>query len=152
MSINTDDLKSSNTPMRWRIQGKRIEGTSEESMLEENYLKTLKKAATFTSDEEFGVGNQPGGGDIIEPDPILVSGVSITGDVEELEIAGTVTLGVNITPSTADDKTVTWSTSDAAVATVANGLVTGVAEGIVNITAVSNDANKSKDIVEIIIV
>ena len=38
-------------------------------------------------------------------------------------------------PDNADDKTVTWSSSNEAVATVVNGLVTAVAEGTAVITA-----------------
>ena len=45
---------------------------------------------------------------------------------------GTVTLTATTVPA---DETVTWSTSDSSVATVANGVVTGVAEGNAIITA-----------------
>ena len=48
----------------------------------------------------------------------------------------TINLSVNYNPSTTtDNKTVTWSTSDAKVATVANGKITAVGEGVATITA-----------------
>lgn len=60
------------------------------------------------------------------------------------------TLRVNISPSTADDKTIAWSTEDEDVATVdADGKVTAVAAGTTKIWAVSNDNNEAKDYCEV---
>jgi len=147
MEIN--DLTSENTPMRWRIQGKRIAGTQEEQELDERYRAILAKARTFMSDEEMGVGNQPGGGDSIEPDPILVSSVEIIGE-DDIVTGETLELDVKVSPDEADNKTVTWSTSDAAIATVdASGIVTGISAGNVDITVTANDANTAKDVVTI---
>ena len=47
----------------------------------------------------------------------------------------TLTLSVIVNPDNADDKTVTWETSDAAVAIVDNGVVIAVAPGTATITA-----------------
>ncbi|GAA1767106.1 alpha-L-arabinofuranosidase C-terminal domain-containing protein [Agromyces humatus] len=47
-------------------------------------------------------------------------------------------LAASVTPVTAEDRSVTWSSSDESVATVdANGLVTAVADGVATITAAS---------------
>lgn len=48
---------------------------------------------------------------------------------------GTATLTATVTPATAPDKTVTWSTSDSAIATIDNGTVIAVAPGTATITA-----------------
>lgn len=48
---------------------------------------------------------------------------------------GTATIGVTYTPADASDKTLTWATSDATVATVVDGVVTGVEVGTCTVTA-----------------
>ena len=62
---------------------------------------------------------------------------SITLNVAELTLApgASETLTATVAPEDATDKTVTWSTSDAEIATVADGKVTAVKEGGATITA-----------------
>ncbi|MDR1094482.1 MAG: Ig-like domain-containing protein [Clostridiales bacterium] len=54
----------------------------------------------------------------------------------------TVTLASVVTPSTATDKTLSWESSDEDVATVADGVVTGVSAGTAVITATANDGSE----------
>jgi len=55
-------------------------------------------------------------------------------------VGGTKTLSVTVLPENATDKTITWTTSDETIATVSDdGLITGVKEGTVIITAISNN-------------
>ncbi len=49
------------------------------------------------------------------------------------------TIEISIVPSNATNTNLTWTTSDAAIATVANGVVTGVAAGTAIITVKSDD-------------
>ncbi|WP_034527419.1 Ig-like domain-containing protein [Secundilactobacillus oryzae] len=65
---------------------------------------------------------------------MALSQATATGDVGK-----TVELQATVTPAEATDKTVTWTTSDATVATVANGTVAFVAPGTATITATSGD-------------
>lgn len=69
--------------------------------------------------------------------PEAVLAASITLDKESVSVAtdGTVTLTATVLPSYALDKTVTWSSSDETVATVKDGVVTGVGDGTATITA-----------------
>lgn len=62
---------------------------------------------------------------------------SITLDLTEAEgtVGETITLTATVSPEETTDKTVTWASSDETVATVADGVVTLLAEGKADITA-----------------
>jgi uncharacterized protein YjdB len=71
---------------------------------------------------------------------VAVSGITLSQAAATLIEGETLTLTATITPDNATDKTVTWSSSDATVATVdANGKVTAVAEGAAAIIATAGD-------------
>ncbi len=72
---------------------------------------------------------------------VPVESVTISGD-NEVEVGDTLQLTATVLPNTADDTTVSWSSSDTTKATVdENGVVTGVAPGTVTITATTNGKN-----------
>lgn len=66
---------------------------------------------------------------------IVVESVTLTPTAATVEEGKTVELTATVNPDNAADKTVTWTTSDPAVATVENGVVTAVKEGTATITA-----------------
>ena len=70
-----------------------------------------------------------------------VSGVTLSQDDAVLTVGGeTLTLTATVAPANAKDKTVTWTTSNDAVATVdANGVVTAVSAGTATITATATN-------------
>ncbi|VEU82730.1 N-acetylmuramoyl-L-alanine amidase CwlH precursor [Acholeplasma hippikon] len=69
------------------------------------------------------------------PNPnVPVTSITLAGNTTGV-VGGTITLTATILPANATDKTLTWSTSNASVATVANGVVTLVGAGTVTITA-----------------
>ena len=67
---------------------------------------------------------------------VAVTGVTLDKTTAEITVGGeTLTLTATVAPENATDKTVTWETSDAKIATVDGGVVTAVAAGEVTITA-----------------
>ena len=72
-------------------------------------------------------------------DPIVVTGITLDKTTATVEEGATVALTATVTPGNATDKTVTWSTSNEAIATVSGGVVTGVKAGEVTITAKAGD-------------
>ena len=71
--------------------------------------------------------------------PTPVASITLDKTSASLKAGETVTLTVTVNPDDATDKTVTWSTSDASVATVTNGVVTAVKVGTATITAKAGD-------------
>ena len=76
----------------------------------------------------------------IEDPTVAVTGVTLNQNAAEMTVGGeTLTLTATVNPDNATDKSVTWSTSDANVATVENGVVTAVAAGTATITATATN-------------
>ena len=76
--------------------------------------------------------------------PILVSGVTIAPKTASVNVGATTKLNSTIAPSNATNKSVSYKSSDNAIATVSSdGTVTGVAEGTATITVTSQEGNKS---------
>ena len=71
--------------------------------------------------------------------PIPVTSVTLSQTSATLKVGDTVTLTATVNPANATDKTVTWSTSDATVATVVDGVVTAKKIGTATITAMAGD-------------
>ena len=72
-----------------------------------------------------------------------VTGVSLSDALLELDPAQTHTLIATVEPAQADNKSVVWTSSNEAVAAVANGAVTAAGEGYAVITATTADGGKT---------
>jgi hypothetical protein len=70
-----------------------------------------------------------------DPAPVEPSGVVFESDALALVVGDTVTLAVSVLPEDAVDKTVTWTSSLPAVASVQDGFVTALSAGNAIITA-----------------
>lgn len=75
--------------------------------------------------------------------PTAVAGVTLNMNVASVKVGKTLTLTATISPGTAADKSVTWTSSDTGVVAVNNGVVTGVSEGTATITVTTNDGGKT---------
>ena len=72
---------------------------------------------------------------------VAVTEVKITSTVTEVTAGETITLTAEVLPADATNKTVTWTSSDNTVATVKDGVVTGVKAGETTITASAGGKN-----------
>ena len=75
----------------------------------------------------------------IETPTVDVTGVTLSQTEATLNVDETLTLTATVAPDEATDKTVTWTSSDPTVATVADGVVTAVAAGTATITATATN-------------
>ena len=105
---------------------------------------TAVKAGTATITVTTADGNKTATCSVtVEAKKVAVTGVKI--DIETLEIieGETGTIKVTVEPADATNKTVNWTTSNAEVATVADGVVTAVAPGTATIIATTADGGKT---------
>ena len=86
----------------------------------------------------------------VEATPTPVTSVTLSQTSATLEVGNTMTLTATVNPADATDKTVTWSTSDATVATVVNGEVTAKKIGTATITAMAGDKEATCSITVVI--
>ena len=75
----------------------------------------------------------------LAPEVIEVTSVALNKTSLTLEIGASETLTATVSPSNATDKSVTWTSSDRSVATVANGNLTAVDSGTATITATTSN-------------
>lgn len=75
---------------------------------------------------------------------VLVTNINIVGK-DEISVAGTLNLSVEITPTNATNKNIYWSVNNARVATInQSGILTGIKEGEVVVTASAKDGSGIK--------
>ncbi|MBO4768891.1 MAG: Ig domain-containing protein, partial [Bacteroidales bacterium] len=80
----------------------------------------------------------------VENTSVAVTSVSVAPTTLALNVNETGNLAATVLPENATDKSVTWSSSNASVASVdADGKVTGVAAGTATITATTTDGGKT---------
>ncbi|WP_052446896.1 Ig-like domain-containing protein [Candidatus Soleaferrea massiliensis] len=77
----------------------------------------------------------------LEMAPVNVTGVKLNKNSDTLTEGETLQLTATVSPSDATNKGVSWKSSDNAIATVKNGLVTAVAPGKVDITVTTLDGS-----------
>ena len=77
------------------------------------------------------------------PINIDVTGVTLDKSAITLDKGSSTTLTATVAPANATNKTVTWKSSDASVATVDSGKVTAVNAGTATITVTTADGNKT---------
>ena len=74
---------------------------------------------------------------------ILTTGVTLSKTKATLLVGETLTLTATVAPSNATNKSVTWSSSNNAVVTVSDGVVTAKADGTATITVTTDDGKNT---------
>lgn len=78
---------------------------------------------------------------VVTPASIPVTGITVEPTTATVKAGSTTTLTATVAPANATNKSVTWTSNNESAATVANGVVTGVAEGTATITATTVDGS-----------
>jgi pectate lyase len=76
-------------------------------------------------------------GDPVDPADLLAQEIEILGGNFSLAVGGSKQLQFSVLPATALDKSLTWASSNGAVASVSSGFVSALGPGTANITATS---------------
>lgn len=76
---------------------------------------------------------------IVTDSSVAVTGVSLNKTSTTISVGRTETLRATISPSDATNTGIIWSSADESIATVSNGVVTGVGAGTTTITATTSD-------------
>ena len=96
-----------------------------------------------TGGTSSGGGSSSSGGSSV----VAVSAITVSPTTMDLTVGGGAgTIVATVSPDTATNKNVTWASSNNAVATVANGVVTPVTAGTITITAKTVDGGFAKTI------
>ena len=86
----------------------------------------------------------------VEDTDIQIDSIKIKESEKELKIGESYQLGVEIVPSNATNREVTWTSSNSNIATVTNGKIIGKAVGEVNITAKTTNGKTSVSKIKVI--
>ena len=109
--------------------------------LSKTWAGTPASTVSFSGDF-MGMGNGITIVCTIEEPTVAVTGVTLNQSEAQMTVGGeTLTLTATVNPNNATDQSVSWSTSDANVATVENGVVTAVAAGNATITVTTTDGS-----------
>lgn len=105
-----------------------------------NGFRVLRRAGTATQVNSITLSLNSAG----PAGPVAVTGVALNKTATSIEAGQSEQLTAIVEPANADDPSVTWSSSNTAVATVdQNGNVSAIAAGTTSITVTTTDGNKT---------
>ncbi|WP_339562590.1 Ig-like domain-containing protein, partial [Bifidobacterium thermophilum] len=118
------------------------ENNSFEKSDEDNFTVPFARIGAKDSGSTGGSGS--GGSTTVPVSSVAISGDGVSGGALSLEKGKSAQLSASVSPSNATSKTVTWSSSDASVASVTGtGYVTAVKAGTATITATAGGKSAS---------
>ncbi|MBQ4058347.1 MAG: leucine-rich repeat protein [Lachnospiraceae bacterium] len=126
---------ATNKEVLWSSSGRSIVSVDRNGRIKANAIGTAT-ITVATEDGEYKASCK------VTVKPILVTSISLDSSQLSLKVGDKKKLRETVLPGNATDKTITWSSSNAKVATVdTNGNVTAVAEGTANIVVVAADGS-----------
>jgi uncharacterized protein (TIGR02145 family) len=108
-----------------------------------NTFKTLALCAALAAAAGACKKNNDNNGDTTVTVVVAVTSVTLNKTTATLTVGDTLTLTAAVAPDNADNTAVAWASSNPAVATVTDGLVTAVAAGTADITVTTQDGNQT---------
>lgn len=107
-------------------------------LLSDHLIVTMEKENTYVN---------------IEPKPnVPIESITLSAATTSVVEGNTLSLTATVSPEDASSTSIIWSSSDPSVATVSKGIVTGISEGKVTITATATDGSGVVGTIEITVV
>ena len=140
LSATINPANATNKEVKWTSSNEDVATVSETGLV------TAKEEGTTTitvlsNNEDFSANSTV----TVSPIPQTitpVTGIEINLKELSLEVNDEEQLGAMVIPSNATNKNITWSTSNENIATVSStGVVSAIAEGVVSITAITEDGD-----------
>ena len=84
-------------------------------------------------------------------DDIIVTDIILDKNDATIQVGANTTLSAYLTPPDATNRNITWRSANIDIATVANGVVTGISLGTTTITAISNSDTTVQSICSVVV-
>ena len=136
-SVKPNDAKY--TALTWSSSDESIATVDQNGVV--TPIKAGKVTITATANDKIDASSKQKTAKCIVKVDQPVTGISIDGGNQDVAKGKTLKLKGNVEPADATNTKISWSTSDAEIATVSNGMVTGKKTGEVTIIATAADGS-----------
>ena len=136
LTVTVTPSDASNKKVNWKSSNTSVATVSSTGVVTAKAVGTANITATTTDGTSLSATCK------VTVEPTLVTSLSLNKSVATLKTNETITLIANVFPTAAQNRTVTWSSSDTSVATVSSeGVVTALKVGTATITATTTDGS-----------
>ena len=136
LTVTVTPSDASNKKVNWKSSNTSVATVSSNGVVTAKAVGTANITATTTDGTSLSATCK------VTVEPTLVTSLSLNRSVATLKANETITLIANVFPTAAQNRTVTWSSSDTSIATVSSeGVVTALKVGTATITATTADGS-----------
>ncbi|WP_370452884.1 phage tail sheath subtilisin-like domain-containing protein [Pantoea sp. Bo_2] len=145
LTANVSPNNATNKTVTWTVNDSSLATLAPSGSNNESCEVTAVKAGTVKVTVTTQDGNKTADKSIvISAQSVAVTGVTLDKTTLSVAVgASSDPLAATIAPATATNKAVTWASDDETIATVVDGVVTGVKAGAANITVTTKDGKKT---------